>query len=185
MKNSEIYIQEMKNIQDEEILKARKKAISYEKNMQYRKRINQVISNFMENNNSINYYKIEKNESNLKIKIWGEKAKYEIMDMGDRVQDNSSGEVSQEKKVQLMIDVCESKGWKLEELRCNSSNPSFVKAFETEIMKRIEKKEFEIQSNRKQRELEKKLQVPIMELEKNVNADVNTEEPNYSYSMKI
>lgn len=179
-----IFIQSLKNIEDERIIKARKMATSYEKNMEYRKRINHVIFNFIENNNSVNYYKIEKNQENLKVKIWGKNAKYEIVDMGNKVQDNSSGEVNDNLRVKLMIDVCESKGWKLEEMRCHSDNPSFHRAFETEINRRIEKREIENQRYKEQRKAEKKPQVPISELEKNVSVDVN-EKPNYSYSMRI
>ncbi len=183
-----IFIEKMKNIEDERILKARKIATSYDKNMEYRNKIKQVIFDFLENNNSVNYYRIENNQENLNIKMWGKNAKYEIVDMGNKVQDNSSGEVNDNLKVKLMIDVCESKGWKLDEMRCNSNNPSFHRAFESEIMKRIQEKELENQRNREQREAEKKLLVPILELEKNVNVDVknsNNEKPNYSYSMKI
>ena len=50
-----IFIEKMKNIEDERILKARKIATSYDKNMEYRNKIKQVIFDFLVNNNYDNY----------------------------------------------------------------------------------------------------------------------------------
>lgn len=189
---NEIYSKKLKNEENERLLRAKKEALSLQKNLRYKLKLNQAIADFMAlypYNPDLKNMKIEPSGSFSKIKIWGENARFEFVDKGDSIIDNSCPNCDLKLKAKMMIDTALAKGWSLDEIGARG-NPEFLSAVEEELKIRSENQEMENEKTREnykaREEQEKKLQEAQKQNVSAVkNANVVDEKPNYSHVMSL